>query len=509
MNGLVMSTLALTQPRVTEPALRDARAWELLTQILDGKLSLQTACERHHVRREDMQEWLRCFHRSALIAFDQQLREALIRQGATAEALGGHELSLSLTDVSIVDWIQAIQQCAKHAVITVMHDTRESRLWCSKGVLIDAESGPLSGEAAVYRIAGLEQGQVVTELRLVSRERTIRTSTQGLLLEAARRKDEGAVLRHRIGDLDRHYIAANGGLAQHSLNAAEAATLRRFAGARRLSDVMEQSELGDIETLAALESLIRAGVLVETLQVVKPEPASKGASGEAAANRASFLPVSFAWPPREREPRQQSARWLASTVVLTLVVSVAAWVGARGSVVGAAAAPSAAAPPTPSVAPIPRSPAPEESYTVAIQAHPAGATLQVDGHDLGTSFWQSRLPRDGAPHEIRVTAPGFVPERIVFVDTPPPADVHLDPLSPPTPTLQVANAEPSAPAAASQTVAPHPRRRATAARQSRDSAAPGAVSGLSLRPSPDLQTSRKTKPRVQIIDDEPVAAERY
>jgi hypothetical protein len=504
MNGLVMSTLALTQPHAPQPALRDARTWELLTQIVDGKLSVQTACERHHVRQEDMQEWLRCFHRSALVAFGERLRDALIRQGATAEALGGHELSLSLTDISIVDWIQAIQQCAKHAVITVMHDTQESRLWCSRGVLIDAESGPLSGEAAVYRIAGLEQGQVVTELRLVSRERTIRTSTQGLLLEAARRKDEGAVLRHRLGDLDRHFIAAGGGLTNRSLNTAEAATLRRFSGARRLSDVLEQSELGDIETLAALESLIRADVLVETRPVVAPEPASKGASGEAASSCASVLPLSFAWP-REREPRQRSSRWLASTVLLTLVVSVAAWGGARGSVMGAAAAPSAAAPPTPPATPIARSLAPQESYTVAVQAHPLGATLQVDGHDLGTSFWQSRLPRDGSPHEIRVTAAGFLPARIVFIDTPPPAEVHLDPLPPPAPTLQTANAEPQAPAQASQTVAPRPRRRAT--RQSRDSAA-RAVSAPSI-PSPDLQPAWKKKPQVQIIDDEPVAAEQH
>ena len=47
-----------------------------LTQIVDGKLSVQTACERHHVRQEDMQEWLRCFHRSALIAFGERLRES-------------------------------------------------------------------------------------------------------------------------------------------------------------------------------------------------------------------------------------------------------------------------------------------------------------------------------------------------------------------------------------------------------------------------------------------------
>ena len=275
MNGLVMSTLDLSPPRAgaEKPYWGDARAWELLAQVVDGKLSVQAACERHRMRREDVQEWLRGFHRSALIAFDDQLRRALIRQGATPEALGGPELSVSLSDISIVDWIQAIQLFAKHAVITVMHDASESRLWCSKGALIDAESGRLSGEAAVYRIVGLERGQVVTELRPVRRERTIRTSMQALLLEAARRKDEVAMLRRRLGDLGRSFQCAAVDASHRSINTAEAAVLRMFSGPRRLSDVLEESELGDVETLGALESLAAelASKLTPQLAALEPD----------------------------------------------------------------------------------------------------------------------------------------------------------------------------------------------------------------------------------------------
>lgn len=499
MNGLVMSTL---DPRAAgssteKPYWGDARAWELLAQVVDGKLSVQAACERHRMRNEDVQEWLRGFHRSALIAFDDQLRRALIRQGATPEALGGPELSVSLADVSIVDWIQAIQLFAKHAVITVMHEASESRLWCSKGLLIDAESGRLRGEAAVYRIVGLERGQVVTELRAVRRERTIRTSTQALLLEAARRKDEVAMLRRRLGDLDRFFQSVETSAINRSLNTVEAAVLRMFGVPRRLSDVLDESDLGDVETLAALESLMRSAHLVAA-RTPEPAPAptpQAAAADEAAGNR--VLPVSFAWP-RERELGQRNFRWLGATVLMALVVSLAAWLGARSSVSSGALALAAA--PAPAAA---RAPVEPDTYSVVVRAYPLDATLEVDGRDIGSGVYRARLNRDGTLHELRVNAAGFVPARILFVDAPPPIDVRLEPL----PAARVAEPTEDAPPAtltseveASAEPSTWSERRASAAR--RKNAARSEASS-SRRASAVPASATKKKPFVQII--EPVA----
>src|SRR5690349_22832407 len=138
----------------TEASDERAAAQLLLPPPLSPRAALETepwpdgAAEPSEVngsRGSDVQEWLREFHRSALTVFDEQLKRALIRQGAAPDALAGPELSVSLDDISIVDWIQAIQLFAKHAVVTVTHDDTESRIWCSNGALIDAESGPLRG----------------------------------------------------------------------------------------------------------------------------------------------------------------------------------------------------------------------------------------------------------------------------------------------------------------------------------------------------------------------------
>jgi hypothetical protein len=490
-----MSTLHLAETTsVEKPYWGDARAWDLLAQVVDGKLSVQAMCDRQRLRREDVHDWLRGFHRSALIAFDEQLRHALIRQGAAPEALAGPELTVSLADISIIDWIQAIQLFDKGAVITVMHDMTESRLWCSKGGLIDAESGRLSGEAALYRIVSLERGQVVTELRSVRRERTIRSSTSGLLLEAARRKDESAMLRRRLGDLDRYFQAVDGDAPSHSLNTAEVAVLRLFAEPRRLSEVLEDSELGDVETLAALESLIRTGHLRET----RPEPGPMRSSGREAASGASqrVLPISFAWP-RQRETPRRDLRWLLATLAMASLVSLAAWLGARTSVasVSLPLAPVAAASPLPA------------TYSAVVRVHPPGAALEVDGRKLAAEFWSARLPRDGTVHELRVTAAGFMPARVLFVDAPPPLDITLEPLPGQRPlALEPSDAElPSPAAVADEAPAPQvaevQRVARPASRRRNPMRAAAADPGVERPVQPTSNTTRKKKPFVQIIGD--------
>jgi hypothetical protein len=522
------SALELPRPAISDDTARgDARARELVPQIVDGTLSVQAACERHHVRREDVQEGLGAFYRTARIAFDEQLRRNLIRQGATADALGGGEFRLSLADISIIDWIQAIQMFAKHAVITVLHDQTESRLWCSNGAVIDAESGRLSGEAAVHRIVGLEQGHVITELRPVRRERTINNSTQLVLLEAARRKDEASLLRHRLGDLSRRYKSA-GVASSRSLNTAETAILRCFTGTRRLSRVLEVSELGEVETLAALESLLRAGFLVETAagsDVEEPEPSERFEDRTSHPDPAWSqqvpswaLPMSTAHP-REKTQWTSGLRWFASTSLMGLLVALAAWYGAKSSLTSTARALSAAIPsvslvpePAASHAEPEATPAgPARVYDVAVSAHPPQATLELDGTDIGPGSWTARFPRDGTPHELRITAAGFVPALIVFIDSPPPAEVHLQPMPAPAPPV-APEGEFAASSASDVTSAATKASPAAAKRRAprRGGASPARrLDARTVRPEPATALPlQNRKPQVQIIDGEAIAADR-
>ena len=394
-------------------------AWELLADVLDGKLSVQQLSQLSRMRLDDVHAWLRQRQRSAIVAFDEHMRQALVRQGAAMEALAGPELSASLSDVSMIDWIQAIQILARQAVITVLHGTFESRIWCADGAIVDAVSGRLRGEAAVYRIAALDRGQVVTELRAVHRERTIQTATPWMLLEAARRKDDACRIRLELGDLERPFQCAVGGASSRSLNTAEAAVLTLFDQPRRLAEVLAQSELGEVETLAALLGLIRSRHLVESAMGERFRRVAARARSTAPAPEASRLPIPFRWPRRAERPTRPV--WLGSTLVVGLVVALGSWLGARASRTNGTNAPavSVSAEPT--------------TYAVAIRAWPPEAELELDAKPVGRGAWAASLARDGRAHELSISAPGFVATRVFFLDVAPPTEIRLAPLpaSPP------------------------------------------------------------------------------
>lgn len=236
----------------------------MLNQIVVGKLSIPAACQRYALGEGTLVEWLRAFRRATVLAFDARLKQRLIAQGASASDFGAAEFTGTLSELSLADLVQLIELAGKSACISVAHDGSESRLWCAAGSIIDAESGRLRGEAAVFRMLGLEHGQIFAELRASERERSVHASTQGLLLEAARRNDESARLREKLGDERRRYaLGPRGVSAADALGDVYALTLRCFEHACSLREALEQSELGDFETLSALCRLIEEQWLVD------------------------------------------------------------------------------------------------------------------------------------------------------------------------------------------------------------------------------------------------------
>jgi hypothetical protein len=167
----------------------------------------------------------------------------------------------ALTDLGLADLLQILQWLRRSAVIRIARDELESHVWCESGEIIDAESGRLRGEAAVYRALSFESGSMIAELRPAHRARTIFAPTHRLVLEAARRKDVSVPLRQALGDEHRHCRFA-GQRTPPGLRPEELKLLRSFATARSAHDAMRSSELGDFETLKLLARWIQTGDLV-------------------------------------------------------------------------------------------------------------------------------------------------------------------------------------------------------------------------------------------------------
>ncbi|MEY4548125.1 MAG: hypothetical protein RL685_4320 [Pseudomonadota bacterium] len=249
---------------------------------------------------------------------------------AALHADGPARCSGALAELAVADVLQLLQLIGKSAVmtVTVEHGGAQSRLWCSEGSLIDAESGRLRGEAAAYRVLALDDGWLEAELRHELRPKTIEAPTQRLLLEAARRKDETLALQRKLGEERCCYrLVHEPEPAQlASPSAAELRLLRVLAGAPSVGELLAESDLGDLETLVLLDRWFDAGYLAKV--GVRPEaPASHSAIDAALFDPPqqvpSLAPLAASVPPR-RAPRSLH---FAPAVAGAALLAVASFAG--------------------------------------------------------------------------------------------------------------------------------------------------------------------------------------
>ncbi|MEO8178446.1 MAG: DUF4388 domain-containing protein, partial [Deltaproteobacteria bacterium] len=228
---------------------------DIVGQVARGTLRIQDACTRYQLSRECIVEWLAAFRRASLTAFDEQLRRTLADQGVEVSALASAEFQGDLAELAISDLIQTLTLGRREGVITVSQEGRESRIWCAGGEIVDAESGKLSGAAAVHRMLAFEHGRVRASFTPVSRPNRVHVSTIELLLDGARRSDEARSIRMKLGS-GPYRLAANAMSVGDSLTAQEVSVLRQFDVPLSVADVLAGSELGDLEALTLLSRLV-------------------------------------------------------------------------------------------------------------------------------------------------------------------------------------------------------------------------------------------------------------
>jgi Domain of unknown function (DUF4388) len=511
----------------------DARKAALFADIVSLKLSIDGAAALHGLRVDVIQEWLRQFRRSTLVAFDERLKKTLIDQGANADALTAAEFTGYIEDVSIADLVQTIEIAGKDAVISVTHEGTDSRIWCSAGAIIDAESGRLTGEAAIYRILGFERGRMVADLRPEQRRRTIHAATHRLLIEALRRKDESLALERKLGNINRLYrLGERSTSSRVRVSTDELSLLCLFDGPRRLGEVLAQSPIGDLETLTSLMRLVDDGYLVETDSAPasarvpaerrsvpaerrsvpsgprpraktkrldhddEHDPAQQADSSRTknvdVATATSFVPLAASRPP-ERTTRP---RGVFAAIAAALLAPGAFWFGETMSDLHATRRALGAAGEEQSES---AALAPAPTFSLSTSVDPASSVIWLDRHPVASGRLDLALPRDGSTHELRVAAPGFIPVTLMFADVPPPREIRLKSLPTGDPSL-----EPSpAPAAASAgRSGPTGMRHHPSAAADPDGRATTTTSTTAAAAASSIELLPPEEPHVQIIEED-------
>lgn len=201
-----------------------------------------------------------------------------------------------LADMAVVDLLQTIEISRKSGVIHFGTEFGPATVWFREGAVIDAEHGRLQGEAAVYRLLGLGDGDFEVEFKTINRSPAIEASTQMLMMEGMRRVDEWGRLMEQLPPLG-SVLAVNTPALEERRNempAEQLGTLRRFDGRRTILDVVDDSGQDDLEALTTISTAYFEGLL--TLSHGPLERAPLEDNGAIALD---------AWDSRAGIPRQQ------------------------------------------------------------------------------------------------------------------------------------------------------------------------------------------------------------
>ncbi len=120
----------------------------------------------------------------------------------------------SLKDMAAADLIQHNCLDAKTACLTIHQDEQEALVYFDAGEVVHAVLDQTVGEEVIYQILGWNEGVFQLKAGEKSPEKTITRKWGGLLLEGARRLDEGSTGERRRCDtcgtfLDRHNQCKN------------------------------------------------------------------------------------------------------------------------------------------------------------------------------------------------------------------------------------------------------------------------------------------------------------
>jgi len=173
------------------------------------------------------------------------------------------ELEGELHQVALFDLLQVFAANRRTGLLEVeSQGIPPAKIWLSEGNVVDATMGVVTGEKALHRVLDLRKGQFVFHPDRVTKRRRIGTPIDHLLMEAARRSDERAVVLEKLPTLATQVHLAlrptsvegvSGELLAHVVDALDEAR-----SLRELLDVIPQH---DLEVLRALERMLSEGAL--------------------------------------------------------------------------------------------------------------------------------------------------------------------------------------------------------------------------------------------------------
>jgi len=120
----------------------------------------------------------------------RRITARLLQQRMEQRGAGGGNISGRLSEMSLIDWMQSLEQGRKTCALLLRSGKEQCSLYFAEGRVTHATLGELRGDKAVFKVLTWADGEWELDFSKKASERTITMSTQALMMEGLRLLDE-------------------------------------------------------------------------------------------------------------------------------------------------------------------------------------------------------------------------------------------------------------------------------------------------------------------------------
>jgi hypothetical protein len=174
----------------------------------------------------------------------------------------------NLAQISLLDILRMLTSGRRSGRLEINHGGKSGELYLDNGLIVHAVSGTQLGESVVYSLMGWLEGDFIFSPEISSPDRSIGTTTEQLLLEAARQAEQWEDIKDVLSSTDAVFnINPSGSTQTVSLRPIEWQVLAQVNGERSVVEIGELLGLHEFDVARIIYGLTTAGLLHEVIGV--------------------------------------------------------------------------------------------------------------------------------------------------------------------------------------------------------------------------------------------------
>jgi len=172
----------------------------------------------------------------------------------------------NLAQLSLLDILRMLSSGDRSGRLEITQPGKTGEIFLENGNIVHAVMGAQMGEKCVYTLMGWMEGEFVFVPDVAAPERSIETTTEQLLLEAARQAAQWEDIKDVLSSTDAVFnISPSGSTNTVSLKPIEWQVLAQVNGERSVIEIGEILDLPEFEVARIVYSLTTAGLLHEVV----------------------------------------------------------------------------------------------------------------------------------------------------------------------------------------------------------------------------------------------------